>query len=130
MLTIENPNGTWLDRLLNRWPLLRDTDDIRSLAVAWLFKEDGRWVFAPRLCDKTSLFYNAVFFVRVTNPGLFISFRWSESSTAKAMIQCGAGWKLNGRIALLLRIQSDQSSAAGVSSPNLGQATGWNFGTH
>lgn len=119
------------DDLLNQWPLLLDTDSIESIGVAWLFKEDGRWCFMPRITGDVSLFYNAVFFVRLSLPfGVFASFRWSASSTAKALLQLGLGWKLNGRIALLLRIQSDVTSAAGSSGPNYGQATGFNYGTH
>lgn len=117
--------------LLNRWPLLLDTDSIRSIAVAWLFKEGGKWVFLPSLVGRTSLFYNAVFFARVVWPfGIFASVRWSGSTTAKALLQAGIGWKLNGRFGLTLRIQSDASSAAGSSGPNFGQATGFSYGTH
>jgi hypothetical protein len=138
--------------LLNQWPLLLDTDSIESIGVAWLFKEDDRWCFMPRVTGDVSLFYNAVFFVRyATVPavffvqvlavlitgwwwlmlfGVFASVRWSASSTARALLQFGAGWKLNGRIAVLLRIQSDATSAAGSSGPNFGQATGFDFGTH
>ncbi len=138
--------------LLNRWPLLLDTDSIDSIGIAWLFKEDGRWCFTPRMTGERSLFFNAVFFVRYSTcmpaffvqamltlitgwwwlmlPGAFASVRWSASSTAKALLQVGAGWKLNGRIALLLRVQSDASSAAGSSGPNYGQASGFDYGTH
>lgn len=117
--------------LLNQWPLLIDTDSVRSLGVAWLFKEDGRWCLLPRNTGEVSLFYNAVFFLRLSWPfGVFASVRWSASSTAKALLQLGAGWKLNGRIALLLRIQSDATSAAGSSGPNYGQASGFDYGTH
>jgi hypothetical protein len=119
------------DDLLNRWPLLLDTDSMRSVGLAWLFKEGGTWNFRPRIPGDVSLFYNAVFFLRLNWPlGIFASVRWSASTTEKALLQLGAGWKLNGRIALLLRIQSDATSAAGASGPNYGQATGFNYGTH
>lgn len=140
------------DDLLNQWPLLLDTDSIKSVGVAWLFKDGGAWKFMPRVTENRSLFYNAVFFVRYSTVpvvffaqvlltlatgwwwlmlfGIFASVRWSPSSTAKALLQAGIGWKLNGRIALLLRIQSDATSAAGSSGPNYGQATGFNYGTH
>ena len=140
------------DDLLNQWPLLLDTDSIESIGVAWLFKEEGAWKFMPRITGDVSLFYNAVIFVRYSTVpavffaqvlltlatgwwwlmlfGAFASVRWSASSTAKALLQVGVGWKLNGRIALLLRIQSDATSAAGSSGPNYGQATGFNYGTH
>lgn len=119
------------DDLLNQWPLLLDTDSIKSVGVAWLFKAGGRWCLKPRITGDVSLFYNAVFFLRLNWPlGIFGAVRWSSSSTTKALLQLGAGWKLNGRIALLLRIQSDATSAAGASGPNYGQATGFDYGTH
>lgn len=119
------------DDLLNRWPLLIDTDSIRTIGIAWLFREAGAWCWMPRITGDVSLFYNAVFFVRLNWPlGFFASLRWSSSTTARALLQAGLGWKLNGRIALLLRIQSDTTSAAGASGPNYGQATGFDYGTH
>ena len=108
-----------------------DSDWVRSVGVAWLFKEGGRWRFVPRITGNTSLFYNAVFFLRVSLPfGLFFSFRWSSSETKKALFQTGFGWKLNGRLALLFRFQSDASSEQGVTGLNYGQAKGFNYGTH
>lgn len=137
---------------LNRWPLLLDTDSIESIGVAWLFKEDGRWRFMPRITGERSLFFNAVIFVRYSTCapaffvqailtlitgwwwlmlfGVFASVRWSASSTAKALLQVGAGWKLNGRFTVTVRVQSDATSAAGSAGPNYGQATGFNYGTH
>lgn len=148
MKTIEGDPAS----LLNQWPLLLDTGSIGSIAGAWLFREDGRWHFMPRITGEQSLFYNAVFFVRYANCapalvaqalaafitgwwwlllfGVFASVRWSSSETAKALLQVGAGWKLNGRIAVLFRVQSDESSAAGSSGPNYGQARGFDYGTH
>lgn len=127
MLTIEgDPESP-----LNKWPLLLDTDSIRSVGIAWLFKEQGKWVFMPRITGERSLFYNSLLFLRLSLPfGVFASIRWSDSSTAKALLQVGIGWKLNGRIAILLRIQSDATSAAGSSGPNYGQAQGFEYGTH
>lgn len=122
---------------------------IKSIGIAWLFKDKVplhrgfrsdlfepaplgiKWIFTPRITGEQSLFFNAVFFFRLCwRPGVFFSFRWSGSSTKKALFQCGIGWKLNGRFAFILRIQSDETSAAGSSSPNTGQATGFNYGTH
>lgn len=144
-----------------------DSDSVFSLfAVAWGFKEDGKWCWTPRSCEDKSLFYNAMLFLRVTVPfGIFWQVRWSGSDSEKAFANGSLGCKLNGRItfgpgiilspvafyfaygfgmslagvglALLgcllmfaLRRNSDSKSAQGVSGPNLGQATGWNFGTH
>ena len=117
--------------LLNRWPLLIDSDWVKSIGVAWIFKEDGKWCFMPRVTGNVSLFYNAVFFVRIGLPFLLCaSIRWSGSTTSRAMLQCAIGWKLNGRLALTIRIQSDATSAAGDSGPNYEQATGFDYGTH
>lgn len=119
----------WLWKLGNF--LTVDSDEVRSIGIAWLFTEQGKWRFLPRLCAKTSLFYNAVFFVRFCWPfGFFWSVRWSGASDRKAMLQTGLGFKLNGRFAILLRVQSDKTSAAGVTGPNLGQSGGFEFGTH
>ena len=101
------------------------------MALAWLFKEDGKWSVVPRPCSDTSLFYNAIFFVRIASPfGIFASVRWSGSTTGKAILQAGIGWALNGRLKLLFRIQSDATSAAGVTGENVGQSTGFDYGTH
>jgi hypothetical protein len=119
------------DSALNKWPLLLDTDSIKSVGIAWLFKENGEWKFAPRITGNTSLFYNAVFFLRLSLPlGIFGSFRWSPATDKKALFQTGFGWKLNGRFGITLRIQSDAASAAGTAGPNYGQATGFDYGTH
>ena len=126
-LTIEgDPNSA-----TNKFPLLLDTDWIRSIGIAWLFKESRSWCALPRLTGNESLFYNAVFFVRLGLPFLFCaSIRWSGSTTSRAVLQFCVGFKLNGRAALSIRIQSDASSAAGSSGPNYGQAAGFNYGTH
>lgn len=108
-----------------------DSDLVRSVGIAWLFKEGGVWRFKPRVTGNVSLFYNAVFFLRLSLPfGLFWSIRWSSSKTKKALWQAGIGWKLNGRLAVLFRFQSDASSAAGVTGANFGQSGGFEYGTH
>lgn len=108
-----------------------DDTYVKSIAVAWLFKEGGKWVFMPRITGQQSLFFNAVFFLRFSLPfGVFFSFRWSASSVKKALLQTGIGWKLNGRLAVLLRIQSDISSAKGVTGPNVNQSVGFYYGSH
>ena len=119
------------DDIGNQFPLLLDTDWIKSVGIAWLFKENDKWCVIPRLTANTSLFYNAVFFVRIGLPFLFCaSIRWSGSSTSRSLFQFAIGWKLNSRLALTIRIQSDATSAAGDQGPNLGQSTGFNYGTH
>lgn len=108
-----------------------DDKYVKSIGIAWLFKEGGKWKFIPRITGQQSLFFNAVFFLRLSLPfGVFFSFRWSASSVKKALLQTGIGWKLNGRLAVLLRIQSDISSAKGVTGPNVNQAVGFYYGSH
>lgn len=127
MRTVENENGGFLDRVLNLWPMCLDTDSIKSVALAWLFKDGGKWRFLPRFCGDTALFYNAQFFIRLSWPfGVFLHIRLGP----RYLFQCGLGWKLNGRFAILFRIQTDASAAAGVSGPNYGQSGGYEFGTH
>lgn len=104
---------------------------IKSIGIAWLFKEGGKWVFMPRITGEQSLFFNSVFFLRLSLPfGIFASVRWSEAFDKKSLFQAGIGWKLNGRLAVLLRIQSDKTSAAGVTGPNVGQSRGFYYGPH
>ena len=108
-----------------------DDKYVKSIGIAWLFKEGGRWVFSPRITGEQSLFFNAVFFLRLSLPfGVFFAIRWAASSVKKSLFQTGIGWALNGRLKLLLRVQSDATSAAGVTGPNYGQATGFDYGTH
>lgn len=108
-----------------------DDKYVKSIGIAWLFKEDGQWKFMPRITGQQSLFFNAVCFLRLSLPfGLFFSVRWSSSSIKKALFQTGIGWKLNGRLAVLFRVQSDETSAAGVTGANYGQAQGFDYGTH
>lgn len=128
--TIERADGNLIDRLLNLWPFCLDEDSIRTVAVAWLFKENGAWVFKSRKCGDESLFYNAVFFMRLSLPfDIFWSIRWAEN-WRRSFLQTGIGWKGNGRFAILFRIQSNQSATEGVTGENFGQATGFNYGTH
>jgi hypothetical protein len=112
---------------LNCWPLLLDTDSIKSIGIAWIFKEKDKWNFLPRITDKISLFYNAQFFIRLALPfGIFFGMRLGPTY----LFQTGIGWKLNGRIAILFRVQTDASAAAGVGGPNYGQSSGYDYGTH
>ena len=127
MKTIEGNPGA----VLNRWPFLLDTDVIKSIGIAWLFKEAEKWNFIPRITGNVSQFYNAIFFLRLTFPfGIFAAFRWSEATDTKAFLHVGLGWKLNGRIGITCRIQSDESAAEGESGHNYSQSVGFNYGTH
>ena len=132
MKTLEHGSKfSWVNTILNTWPFVLDMESIKSISIAWLFKEDGKWIYRPRMTGDKSLFFNAIFFLRLSSPfGIFFSFRWRESSIAKAIFQTGIGWKLNGRITITLRVQSDKASAAGDSGQNTGQAQGFEYGTH
>lgn len=78
-----------------------------------------------------SLLYNGVLFFRFSLPFLIcLKIRWSGSTTKKAFMDIIIGWKHNGELATTFRIQSDESSAAGTSGPNVNQHTGWKCGTH
>ncbi len=104
-----------------------DSDSVRSIGLAWLFKEAGRWRFKPRITGNGALFYNALFFWRVSLPfGAFFHMRLSKTR----LFQCGVGWTLNGRLTVTLRVQTDASAAKGVTGPNYGQATGFDYGPH
>lgn len=120
MKTLEyHYNGDWRDRLLNAWPLCLDALYIGTLAWAW----DAEGPYSP---EDYSLFYNGFVMVRVTFPfGIFIHIKPARN----LRIQCGIGWKLNGRFGILARAQSDESAAAGTHGPNVGQARGWARGT-
>lgn len=118
--------GNWYDKYLNRFPLVIDDTSIHTIGIAWIFRESGRWNLIPRITGPHQ-YYNAQFFLRVGFPfALFFSTRLSNH----ALFQCGLGWKQNGRIAIHFRFQSDASAAAGYTSPNYGQATGWDYGEH
>ena len=116
-----------------------DDANVKSIGLAWLFKDKVplhrgylsnlsepaplalKWIFMPRITGEQSMFFNAVFFLRLSFPfGIFASFRWSSSTTKRAMFQTGFGWKLNGRFGIPFRFQSDTSSAEGVTGPNTG----------
>lgn len=142
-----HPKESWLLWQIGNLTAIDDAY-VSSIGIAWLFKEDGAWVFKPRVTGEQSLFFNAVFFLRWTiTPltylmqfalvcwfrhwwplvfGVFIHFR----PVLNQLFQTGIGYKLNGRLGLPFRFQSDASAAAGTTGPNLGQATGFNYGPH
>ncbi|HEX8963629.1 MAG TPA: hypothetical protein VF801_11555, partial [Rhodocyclaceae bacterium] len=111
------------------------------------------WFRFGTACFTRSLFRNGVLYARLLFPGglpglllawlllygltgwlvpvgLFVHLRWCGTGCRRQFLQAGIGWKLNGRFAVLLRMQSDDSAAAGVNGPNLGQARGWGMGDH
>ena len=135
---IRHPGEPWLSYWLGNLTAI-DSDLIKSFGIAWLFK-DPAWDFKSLLTGNDSLFYNAVFFLRLTfigfiPAGIFFSIRWAKigpvlGGKPRSFLQAGIGYKLNGRFGLLLRMQNDISSASGVTGPNFGQAQGFNFGPH
>lgn len=125
MKTLEyNSRFDWLNRLLNTWPLIVDTDSVRTFAFSigpWF-----RWIRRERA---GALYANGLFFLRVNWPlGIFVLVRWSGSTSKKSQLHLGLGYKLNGRITITCRVQSDDTAERGVNGPNWGQAKGWDPG--
>ena len=86
-----HPNEPWPLYWLGNATAIDDSC-VKSIGIAWLFKEGGRWVFSPRITGEQSLFFNADFFLRLSFPfGVFFSFRWAASSVKKALFQAGIG---------------------------------------
>lgn len=156
MLTREyNHNGNLLDRLLNSWPFLVDTDQVKTLFAFAYCKEANVWCWYR---DDKSLFNNGTVFVRYTlSPvtstlwtvgaflgvlfsawwmllltfGLFVHLSWRETGNRR-YIQFGWGHKLNGRTGALFRIpKNDEQSSKGAheNAPNSDQSSGWSCGT-
>ena len=159
MKTIEvNHNNDWRDKLLNSWPFLLDTEQIRTAFAFVYCRLSGQIV---RLTDldtdmSTSLFQNGTVFMRYTvtplTPfvlfsglmlgilfswwffvliayGIFVQVSWKETGN-KRYFQGGFGHKLNGRIGLPFRIpKNDEQAAKGTNGPNFGQSKGWDCGT-
>ena len=139
MLHADNPNPNIFERL-------------RRLATPLFSKLDisqDRWVplvcvcigyrSADRGCggfilfggsDKDgSLYHNGAFFLRLALPfWIGLGIRWSGTGKGREYFQFGIGWKRNGQAGLNIRVQSDDSAAAGTTGPNYGQAIGWSEG--
>ncbi len=98
------------------------------------FQINGKWqpsrirFFTDSTDD--ALFRNGIIFIRLMLP-FFISFqfRWAgKNPQAREYLQTYVGWKFNGYFSAVFRVQSDASAAHGFTSPNHGQATGWEDG--
>ncbi len=97
------------------------------------YKVDGKWKWGDIKFGHSgdeSLFYNGILCIRIMLPFFIgIGFRWAGSNpTVREFLHTLVGWKLSGSIAVEFRIQSDESSSSGYTSPNNGQAWGWNKG--
>jgi hypothetical protein len=125
-----HPGESWLMWKLGNL-LTIPQEWIKSIGIAWGFQEQGKWNFVPRITGNDGLYFNALFFLRLSLPfDIRLGIRWSDSMTKRALFQCGIGFKLNGRFAITFRFQSDVSAAAGTNSPNYGHAQGFEYGTH
>ena len=125
-----HPNEPWLLWKLGNL-LTIPQEWVKSFGVVWGFKENGKWCWMPRITGEDSLYFNGILFIRLSLPfDIRFATRWSEKSNVAAFFQCGFGFKLNGRFAITLRIQSDKSAEAGTNSPNHGQAQGFEYGGH
>jgi len=76
--------------------------------------------------DPPSLFMNGFFFIQIRLP-FWVGIQIRPFT--RKYFQCGFGWKGNGRLAILFRFQTDESSAIGMDGINVGQATYMNDGT-
>jgi len=123
----------WLNRLkLPKWCVF----PVIAFAVGYRCPETdnrgtgwGARIWVGRIRDE-DLFYNGVFFVRFMLPFFIgVHIRWAgRNPTTREYLQTYIGWKLNGFFSAVFRIQSDKSAADGFTSPNYGQAVGWEDG--
>ena len=80
----------WYDGILNSFPFCLDDKYIKTIAIAWLFTEQSKWKFMPRVCTEDWQYVNAVFSVRLGFPfACFVQLRWSTTR----LVQFGLGWK-------------------------------------
>ena len=47
---------------------------VKTIGIAWLFKEQGKWNFTPRITSNEAQYYNAVFFVRSNFSAVCLAF--------------------------------------------------------
>ncbi len=126
----------WLNAVLNTPPFLLPQEFvIPVICIALGFKRGGKWVLGkigrgpndPAYIGQ--MFWNGIFEIRFMLP-FYVNFmiRWSATSNP-SYFQFQLGWKRNGRFAIAFRFLTDASARAGVLSPNLDQAGGFNEGT-
>lgn len=115
----------WFDKYLNKFPFCVDADYIKTIGIAWIFKENNKWNYIPRITGSHQ-YYNAQFFLRIGWLGVWFHTRLSKTN----LLQIGIGWKQNGRFGIHFRFQTDKSAAEGTTSHNYGQASGWDYGEH
>ena len=143
MKHIENFNH-WYDGILNSWPFLIDDTSVKSAGMAIGYMDNKVWHESPRSTGNDHQYFNARFFVRIVWPfGLFFHIRWTDKvfywpkwvyriggKQVQQFCQFGIGYKMSGRFAIHYRAQTDASAAVGYHPglPNLGHATGFNYG--
>lgn len=121
------------------WPVIDKLGDLTAIPEKWsihifslqcgFLDRNYNAINLARLWlnDPPSLFMNGALFIQFRLPfwiGLHIRFH------PKYLFQTGLGWKANGRLAILCRVQTDESAASGMDGPNYGQASGFSDGTH
>lgn len=106
-------------------------DDMSGKAIT--FWRDWGWRISGCDAETHGLYRNAMFSSRFMLPFyLNLMIRWAgKDPTKKEYFQMSLpGWKTNGQFTPgAFRFQSDESAAHGTTSPNYGQAIGWNDGT-
>ena len=121
---------SWLNNLLNSFPFLLDTKYIVPVVCIVLgFKREGKWVLGKiGRGPSPQMFWNGIFECRFMLPFYVnLMIRW-RASGYPSYWQFQFGWKLNGRFGIAFRFLDDASARAGVLSPNLDQAGGFNEG--
>ena len=53
----------WYDKILNSFPFLLDDSEIKTIGIAWIFRENNHWNVTPRITGDAQ-YYNAMFFIR------------------------------------------------------------------
>ena len=133
-MTLQEFNAAYIDPWLTKLALPKGwVLPVAACAIGYrVAAKDNRgagWgarLWLGRVVDE-SLFYNGAIFIRIMLP-FFVSLqiRWAGSDPSKnEFFQTYIGWKLNGALSAVFRVQSDGSAAKGFTSPNPGQAQGW-----
>jgi len=136
-MTLQELNARFIDPWLNKlrlptwciFPIFAFAVGYRAPATDNRGAGWGGRFWIGRVRDE-DLFYNGAIFFRFMLPFFVgIHIRWAGRDPSKReYLQIYIGWKLNGALSAVFRVQSDESAAAGFTSPNYGQAVGWEDG--
>ena len=72
--------NNWYDKILNSIPFLLDDTSIKTIGIAWIFKDNDSWKLKPIVTKNDAQFYNAQFFIRIGFPfAIFFHMRLSST---------------------------------------------------